>query len=517
MKKTILALSFLVLIGSPVLLCASSTDWQTLLQPNTTLGVVGTLKEPLAINHVLRSALIVSGVVPEHLETYETDLRKLLDTLAQTTLGSKGTLARAEAALVALHSLGILKTYDPQATTLKDILDTGRYNCVSSAVLYLLVLKHLGIQSMGVTTADHVFCLVPINQRKIDVETTNRYGFDPGTKKEFFDEFGRVTGFTYVPQTEYGRRETIGEKALIALILTNRVVVLEEQGLYREALALGVQSYALQNDTIGKAFLLDRIGNMIVALNKQGAYGEAYDLANAVLGVLGATAEVRQFLQDTAGNLAISRGKAGDLEAVLEVVSRMVSQGFADADLQETADITVHNRIQILLTAGDVVQARQALEQALQVLDGERLREASVQVLDAELVQAVHSQGFEKAFSTVSQAAEKGILKQTRIDEMFLYLFTKETNRLAATKDWLAAATIAIQGLEQLPQSTQLAQAAEGYRRNFIVQTHNEFANLFNARQYVQAKEVVWEALQLVPEEPTLESDLATVWKILGD
>jgi hypothetical protein len=100
---------------------------------------------------------------------------------------------------------------------------------------------------------------------------------------------------------------------------------------------------------------------------------------------------------------------------------------------------------------------------------------------------------------------------------LFLYLFTKETNRLAATKDWLAAATIATQGLKQLPQSTQLAQAVEGYRRNYIVQAHNEFARLFNARQYIQARGVVWEALQLVPGEQILESDLATVRKILGD
>jgi hypothetical protein len=177
--------------------------------------------------------------------------------------------ARAEAVLVVLHERGALRGYRESATTLVDILDRGAFNCVSSAVLYLLVLRDLGIPCKGVKTSDHAFCQVRIGGRDIDVETTNRDGFDPGTKKNFTDNFGHVTGFSYVPPGSYGRRESIGERQLVSLILSNRSAILEKSGRYADALALGSSYAALRGDTEGRTFLISRINNVAAEFSRK--------------------------------------------------------------------------------------------------------------------------------------------------------------------------------------------------------------------------------------------------------
>ena len=119
------------------------------------------------------------------------------------------------------------------------------YNCVSSAVLYMLAVRDLGIEVEGVRTSDHAFINVVIGGRSIDVETTNPYGFDPGGKKEFKDSFGRVTGFAYVAPGGYGDRKTISGRELVGLILSNRVAALERKGSFSEAARLGADYAAL--------------------------------------------------------------------------------------------------------------------------------------------------------------------------------------------------------------------------------------------------------------------------------
>ncbi len=86
-----------------------------------------------------------------------------------------------------------LKKYDLNQTKLDTAIETGNYNCVSSAVLYLAAAKAAGLQVYGQHTTQHAFCSIYVNSQKenqaakaikIDVETTNPYGFNPGSKEE---------------------------------------------------------------------------------------------------------------------------------------------------------------------------------------------------------------------------------------------------------------------------------------------------------------------------------------------
>ncbi|MCL2809696.1 MAG: hypothetical protein FWD24_06485, partial [Treponema sp.] len=63
--------------------------------------------------------------------------------------------------------------------------------------------------------------------------------------KEFHDQFGRLTGFTYVPAQNYQDRQTISNFELISLILNNRIAELERRNNFAEAVPLAVDRAVL--------------------------------------------------------------------------------------------------------------------------------------------------------------------------------------------------------------------------------------------------------------------------------
>jgi len=489
----------------------ATNAWKTMLTPDSSLVKVGTLKDPVEATLLARAALIASGVPANRLATYERKLKTVLDGIVAKVKSVPGTAARAEAALVELHTSGVFKHYEEDATTLMDVLDEGTFNCVSSAVLYLLLLKDLGIQANGVDTPDHAFVIVDIDGRKIDIETTNRHGFDPGSKKDFTDEFGRVTGFSYVPPGEYTKRELIGQKALVSLIASNRVVALEKKKDYPSSLRLGVEVNALRNDSKGKQLLLDRINNMMVQLQEKQDYINADALANAAVATLGKLPELKEDLQTATYNLAVLYENSGRFTEALEEISDIKSQGLVNDKLLEVGRVSLHNLVQVLLQQGDIAAARAAYDKWDSVLGTRLVKELDFQIVEAELVYAAQNKTFREALALLDKAVANGFPDKGRIEELVLYLYGKEANRIAATGDWLAAADIAGQGVKRVPGNAQLTQAAVGFRKNYVVTIHNQFAQLFNTKQYEQARTLLLEALKLMPEDKTLQDDLKTV------
>jgi hypothetical protein len=178
-----------------------------------------------------------------------------------------------------------LKSYSEHQTRLDQLLSSGRYNCVSSAVLYMLLASSVGLEVTGVMTRDHAFVTVNAGTELIDVETTNPYGFDPGNRREFHDGFGRTTGFAYVPARNYRDRTSINQLELVSLILHNRIVEAESRNRYAEAVALALDRAALLSAQRGvpdapffeapEKDLMDRLYNFGAALIRGGKEEEA--------------------------------------------------------------------------------------------------------------------------------------------------------------------------------------------------------------------------------------------------
>jgi len=244
---------------------------------------------------------------------------------------------KAEFILTFLHR-NILRTYSIYQTRVDTALTSGTFNCVSSAVLYMIFCEAAGIKTSGVITKDHAFIIVHIDGQDIDVETTNRFGFDPGNRREFHDQFGRLTGFSYVPAQNYRDRQTINKIELISLIFKNRIADNERRNNFSDPVPL----------VIDRFFLL--LGE---ALNSSGVYSSESLFADP-----------HKELLDRLINYGASLLRANREEDSLRW-AEIASSRYPDPDInrwQEYTFTAVHNRITRFIRDRRIEDAKNFLE-----------------------------------------------------------------------------------------------------------------------------------------------------------
>ena len=122
------------------------------LLPSAAALRVAALAEPLAAEELLEAALYFSGTPPAELEGARGRARALL--AAAAGIRAAGERELAERLLELLHR-ELFREYDERQTRLDELLATGRFNCVSSAVLYGLLARSRGLEFRAVQTPDH--------------------------------------------------------------------------------------------------------------------------------------------------------------------------------------------------------------------------------------------------------------------------------------------------------------------------------------------------------------------------
>jgi tetratricopeptide (TPR) repeat protein len=194
-------------------------------------------------------SLWASGVDPYAEVTVnraKTTYMAVLDSLAGELSGAaQGTDAEKAEAVLRFMYEKTLKRYSLNQTQLDVLLSSGTYNCVSSAVFYLILGKSVGLDVKGVVVRDLAFITIETGGDLIDIETTNKFGFNPGNKKEFTDNFGKTTGFAYVPPGNYRNRAQISPIELVSLIMSNRIAALESRKRFNDSLPLAIDRAAL--------------------------------------------------------------------------------------------------------------------------------------------------------------------------------------------------------------------------------------------------------------------------------
>lgn len=351
-------------------------------------------KDP-SIRILVRAALAFSGVSGAALETGTLNLLELARREAAEVASVRDPARKAEMLLDSMHSR-YLKRYVEEQSRLDTLLTAGTYNCVSSAVFFMILARSAGLDVQGISAPDHAFCILRLpGSTTFDIETTSRYGFDPGSRKEFHDAFGKITGFAYVSPNQYSRRVPASPGRLATFILSNRIADLDAQGKFAETVGPGVDYYVVEPDSAGRVFLFSRLRN---------AAGQMYD-ANEFLAVTNFSYEA------------------------------LVRYG-EDARLRTLADSAA-----VLFASGQAVKLE----------------------------------------------------KESGAYRAFLYLMS-----------------------EKLPDTEDAAKLRSVYRHNAVVDEHNVFVSLYNARKFREARDHVRSALVRFPGEKSLLSDLAMVEKALG-
>jgi tetratricopeptide (TPR) repeat protein len=370
---------------------------------------------------LLEAGILFSEPDDARAEATRRAVQAAMEEAARLARGEKTAYELGEAILALAHERFFRQYVEAESRLDAAVLD-GRYNCVSSSAVYLILARSAGLEAGGVITKDHSFCVIQAGDRSIDVETTNPFGFDPGSKKEFHDSFGRVTGYSYVPPSDYRRRENVDGRHLMALILWNKATLLERQGQWAQAVALAVDAYAYSPGEGSLRQLEDRLYNNAGALLNEKRWHEALPFLEEAMSLYGAAprldglarqarlailADELELMSPVAGIAAISAawdqnlidrkhrddllaysyGRLAEDERILGgwlAAWGVLQKGLAAAPqssqlarMAETArknwTYEIHNRFAELYNAKNFQEALAVMEEALTVLPGERL------------------------------------------------------------------------------------------------------------------------------------------------
>jgi hypothetical protein len=130
------------------------------------------------------AALLASGVpAAEQRKAYLERMATIEAEARRATTAAKDPFAQGQALLKYLHSGPMAKGYSAAQTNVSTILDTGKFNCVSSAALYNILGRRLGLDMRAVEVPDHAFSILYDGTAHADVETTTAAGFNPARNK----------------------------------------------------------------------------------------------------------------------------------------------------------------------------------------------------------------------------------------------------------------------------------------------------------------------------------------------
>jgi hypothetical protein len=307
---------------------------------------LSTMREPLPIETIVDAALEFSGASEPAAAAAKEKLVSLLLRLRQEVESINGQAELAERALTFLHK-NLLTTYSVTQTRVDAALETGVYNCVSSAVLYLIAARAVGLSAGGVRSSDHAFCWVLVNGQPVDVETTNPFGYNPGSKKEFSDSFGKVTGYNYVPPSSYRDRRSIGEKELLGLILYNRVSEYGDAQAFREALPPAVSAYALVSNDETQKVMTIAFSNYISWLGMHQEFSRGAQFLDAVKATFGALPSLDQPRRDMYHNWVVNLIETNALAEADALLQQPAARtALEDADWSELSTAVVQQRAQ---------------------------------------------------------------------------------------------------------------------------------------------------------------------------
>ncbi|MDR0412046.1 MAG: hypothetical protein LBH75_08765 [Treponema sp.] len=349
---------------------------------------------------------------------------------------------RGEYVLRFMHR-NYLRQYSLNQTRIDVLLDKGTFNCVSSAVFYLILGVSVGLDIQGVMTHDHAFVTVNIRGdsdiQKIDVETTNEYGFDPGTQKQFSDGFGRVTGFAYVDSKNYRDRSAMSQLELVSLILTNRISFLQKQKRFGDALPLITNRVALLSERIEKTdspFFVDSKEDFAASLH------------NFVVDLL-------------------SKKRLYDAKAILD----------KGAPFLPTENYRV---IKGMLLDHELSQLVNGLKTSAEA---------------------------EMALTFLNDHEAVAMLGEERVFQMRNVVLVNEAGFISREKGWLAAIKFSEEAIAAYGGNKLLEQNLQTFRNNRGVEIHNQFVSFWNEGLYTEARDLLEAGLKELPNNARLLND----------
>ena len=481
-----------------ILLLLSSRLWaQTQvhpgLEPAFSMEVVFSEDEvpaSFSADEVFKMGLLFSECTPDSANwtRWLNEFEKIKSAVTTSEMLSLTEAERGRAVLKYLYS-EYLTTYSLTQTKLDVALETGSYNCVSSAVLYLAAAKAAGLKVFGQRTTEHAFCSIYVPSKKagqttkIDIETTNPYGFNPGSKEEIENE-SQIKKYYVVPKKYYANRQEVSDAVFTGLIAGNLCSDYIKTGDYQKSIPLGAARFEAVRTEKSKAATTVRNEFDILPCNYI--------------------------------NLMPETGK--EYASMLEWFTTFIDRWGNNDFVQKNMDSSFNNLFVFCIKENDFALAEEYFQKLSPYVSKKQLEKSQDILADIYFLSNIQGLEPEEQVQKILSLMNAEDFPEVRRKRAELFLensWLEVLNMYMQIQDYEDGYTISLEALEQLPKSATIKRMNQTFYSNSIAIIHNNFARLANAGEYEQAVQILEEGLQTFPNDKTLTSDLTDINKIL--
>jgi tetratricopeptide (TPR) repeat protein len=387
------------------------------------------------------AALVASGVLDKvKRQEYLKKLDALTAQARAATAREKSAFAKGQILLDLLHAGPLAKGYEASQTNVSAIFDTGKFNCVSSAALYNVIARGLGLDVRAIEVPNHAFSILYDGSRHADIETTTKEGFNPARDRQAQEAFAKLTGFAYIPDSNRDERREVGETGLVAIIYYNHGVDLMNEKRYHEALLANFRAMSLdaEFDSAVKNALA-ALANWSVELSRAGRFDEAIDVLAVGLDLAPEDATLVNNRKAVWGEWAETLMKAGKNDEALEVLVR-ANEAVPDGNFDKMQSWVFIREGEEHIKAGAWNKALALVEPGLKKL-GEAPRKELAEWGQGLYLRWSYAEIRTKRFASAVKVLEKALSTRPNDEQL--------VNQLAyATQEW-ARETLANDGSEK--------------------------------------------------------------------
>ena len=391
---------------------------------------------------------------------------------------------RGRAVLKLLYA-DYLTTYDFNQTRTSLAISSGVYNCVSSALLYMAAAKAAGLEVRGQKTSEHAFCTLYFpsekkgQTRKIDVETTNPYGFNPGSRETIENE-DKIQGYYIVPKKYYANRLEVSDRVFVGLIGGNLCAAYLEQNDYQNALPLGAARYEL-----------------VLSENSKGASGVRRDF---------------DVLASNYVNVEVENARvfSGLVDWYIAFIDRW---GMTDY-LQKNMDNAFNNLMVYCFDEKNYELAAASYEKDKDYLTVNQQVKTQDILTDILVSSRIEGQEAQEQIEILEELLQQEGLEASQKKRMLVYLenaWLSILNECMNSRSYGTGYQKSCEALERLPQSSKIIRMQKSFYENCIAIIHNNFAKQANAKRFDQARQVLEAGMQVFPDDKTLNADMVTL------
>ncbi len=204
---------------------------------------------------LLELALLASGDhrSADELRAMQQRVDKFITKLKPDVVTAANDLERGYLLYRSMHEVffngekGELGSYKLEQSRVTGIFDSGRYNCISSAMLFVVLARAFNLPARGVLVPTHAFVEFGARGGKIiEVETTSSNGFDVVHDERFYKEAAAQwttrRGLRPITIEDYRQRKILEPYRFIAMGMINQAIqpdtTAEDRGRLAEMAAL---------------------------------------------------------------------------------------------------------------------------------------------------------------------------------------------------------------------------------------------------------------------------------------